>query len=52
MNYVLSRDFQIALTTMGARHLQIKPHCPWQNGKVCEESVVVLHRAGLTPAKV
>ncbi|MDX6325170.1 MAG: hypothetical protein QOK15_1524 [Nocardioidaceae bacterium] len=34
MNYVLSRDFQIALTTMGARHLQIKPHCPWQNGKV------------------
>jgi transposase InsO family protein len=34
MNHVLSRDFQIALTTMGARHLQIKPHCPWQNGKV------------------
>ena len=33
-NYVLSRDFQTAIATIGARHLHIKPHCPWQNGKV------------------
>jgi transposase InsO family protein len=36
----------------GITQLFIKPHCPWQNGKVCEESAVVLHRPGLTPAKV
>jgi len=30
----------------------IKPHCPWQNGKVCEDLAPVLHRVGLTPAKV
>jgi transposase InsO family protein len=24
---------------LGARQKFIKPHCPWQNGKVCEESV-------------
>ncbi|HEY8921753.1 MAG TPA: IS481 family transposase [Candidatus Limnocylindria bacterium] len=33
-NYVRSRDFQAALETIGARHLTIRPHCPWQNGKV------------------
>ena len=33
-NYVVSRDFQAALDELGARHLTIKPHCPWQNGKV------------------
>lgn len=33
-NYVLSRDFQNALVDIGARHLTIRPHCPWQNGKV------------------
>lgn len=33
-NYVLSRDFQNALANIGARHLTIRPHCPWQNGKV------------------
>ena len=33
-NYTMSRDFQAAVTAIGARHLTIKPHCPWQNGKV------------------
>ena len=33
-NYYPSRDFQAAITAIGARHLRIKPHCPWQNGKV------------------
>ena len=30
----------------------IKPYCPWQNGKVCEDLALALHRVGLTPAKV
>ncbi len=29
-----------------------RPYHPQTCGKVCEESAVVLHRAGLTPAKV
>ena len=29
-----------------------RPNHPTTCGKVCEESTVVLHRAGLTPAKV
>ena len=33
-NYHPSRDFQAAVNAIGARHLRIKPHCPWQNGKV------------------
>jgi transposase InsO family protein len=33
-NYTLSRDFQAALERLEARHLLIRPHCPWQNGKV------------------
>ena len=32
--YRLSRDFQAALARLGARHILIRPHCPWQNGKV------------------
>ena len=32
--YRLSHDFQDALTRIGARHILIRPHCPWQNGKV------------------
>jgi transposase InsO family protein len=32
--YRRSRDFQAALERLGARHLLIRPHCPWQNGKV------------------
>ena len=27
-------DFKAALAALGARQLFIKPHCPWQNGKV------------------
>ena len=33
-NYTVSHDFQAALGAVGARHLTIRPHCPWQNGKV------------------
>jgi len=33
-NYVLSRDFAAALQATGSQHLLIRPHCPWQNGKV------------------
>lgn len=33
-NYLISRDFQAALTKLGAKHITIRPHCPWQNGKV------------------
>jgi transposase InsO family protein len=32
--YRLSGDFQAALVRLGARHLLIRPHCPWQNGKI------------------
>ena len=32
--YRLSHDFQAALVCLGARHVLIRPHCPWQNGKV------------------
>jgi transposase InsO family protein len=34
MNYARSKDFQRALAELGATHLLIRPHCPWQNGKV------------------
>ena len=34
LNYVNSTDFADALTSTGAQHLTIRPHCPWQNGKV------------------
>lgn len=33
-DYLVSRDFAAAITAIGARHKTIKPHCPWQNGKV------------------
>jgi len=33
-SYRLSADFQAALLRLGARHVLIRPHCPWQNGKV------------------
>lgn len=33
-SYRRSRDVAEAITTLGARHKFIKPHCPWQNGKV------------------
>ena len=34
LNYIRSADFTNAITTIGAKHHTIKPHCPWQNGKV------------------
>jgi transposase InsO family protein len=33
-NYRISRDFRAAVTTLGAEQRFIRPHCPWQNGKV------------------
>ncbi len=36
----------------GSTHRLTQPASPNQDGKVCEESAVVLHRPGLTPAKV
>jgi len=32
--YRLSHDFQAVMARLGARHVLIRPHCPWQNGKV------------------
>ena len=32
--YRRSRDFAEALGRLEAWHLLIRPHCPWQNGKV------------------
>jgi transposase InsO family protein len=33
-NYTRSTDFNAALRALGAKHRLIRPHCPWQNGKV------------------
>ncbi len=33
-SYRRSNDVARVLDTLGARHVYIKPHCPWQNGKV------------------
>ena len=33
-SYTKSRVFSDALNTIGTRHVTIRPHCPWQNGKV------------------
>lgn len=33
-SYARSDDVAEAITTLAARHIFIKPHCPWQNGKV------------------
>jgi len=34
MSYKLSNDVAAVITQLGAQHKFIKPHCPWQNGKV------------------
>jgi transposase InsO family protein len=34
LSYKRSNDVADAMTTIGARHIFIKAHCPWQNGKV------------------
>ena len=33
-SYTRSRAVFAAITSLGARHKLIRPHCPWQNGKV------------------
>jgi transposase InsO family protein len=33
-SYRRSVDFAAVITAIGAKHKFIKPHCPWQNGKV------------------
>jgi transposase InsO family protein len=33
-SYTRSTDVADALVDLKARHVRIKPHCPWQNGKV------------------
>jgi transposase InsO family protein len=34
LSYRRSHDFTAAITELGAKHKFIRPHCPWQNGKV------------------
>jgi len=34
LSYARSNDFAATLQSLGARHVFIRPHCPWQNGKV------------------
>ncbi|HEV2428125.1 MAG TPA: IS481 family transposase, partial [Acidimicrobiales bacterium] len=34
LSYRMSAEFQGAVVAIGARHVLIRPHCPWQNGKV------------------
>jgi transposase InsO family protein len=34
MNYIHSIAFADALAATGSQHITIRPHCPWQNGKV------------------
>jgi transposase InsO family protein len=34
LSYRKSHDVRVAIASLGARHKFIKPHCPWQNGKV------------------
>jgi transposase len=34
LSYSRSNEVRKAMATLGAKHIFIKPHCPWQNGKV------------------
>ena len=34
LSYKRSNDVRAAMDQLGAKHKFIKPHCPWQNGKV------------------
>lgn len=34
MQYRRSKDMKLVCEALGAKHKFIKPHCPWQNGKV------------------
>jgi len=33
-SYIHSNAFAALLADLGAKHIRIRPHCPWQNGKV------------------
>lgn len=33
-SYTHSNDFSAVIAELGAQHVLIRPHCPWQNGKV------------------
>ena len=33
-SYIRAKAFARVIDTIGARHITIRPHCPWQNGKV------------------
>jgi Integrase core domain len=47
-----SRAWAQALETTGTQHKRTRPYHPATNGKVCEDLWPMLHRIGLTPAKV
>ena len=34
LSYKRSNDVAAAMVTLAAKHVFIRPHCPWQNGKV------------------
>jgi transposase InsO family protein len=44
--------FHYHVLDKGVAHRYIKPRTPRLNGKVCEDLSPMLHRIGLTPAKV
>ncbi len=47
-----SKVFAQLLADRAVTHKRTRPYRPQTNGKVCEDLIVVLHRVGLTPAKV
>lgn len=51
-SYKNSTAMAEAVTKLGAKHKYIRPHCPWQNGKVCEDFPWRCTGSGLTPVKV
>ena len=50
LSYKRSHDVRDAIAALGARHLFIKAHCPWQNGKVERFNRTLADRVGLPPA--
>ena len=46
-SYRHSNGFAAAVAAIGARQKFIKPHCPWQNGKVERSTGPCDHRVGL-----
>ena len=51
-SYTRSASLAALLSDHEIKHRLIKPHCPWQNGKVCEDLVRCCIGSGLTRAKV